>query len=208
MQNNSHRQELKGKILDTALQMFMRQGIRQVRMDDIARALSISKRTLYEIYENKEQLLMDSVKAQRDKHIEIINQLARNNPNTIECIVEGYRIQMKELSVITPAFFEDINLYKSVKDYLYEEHLKRKSEYRHFIEKGIQEGFFLPFLNYDVITTILDAASDYIMNANMYKEYGMPVLFHNFVVVFLRGVCTQKGITLLDKLMQNVDEKG
>ena len=46
MQNNSHRQELKDKIVDTALRMFMNQGIRQVRMDDIAKTLSISKRTL------------------------------------------------------------------------------------------------------------------------------------------------------------------
>ena len=57
------------------------------------------------------------------------------------------------------------------------------------------------------IGNILDAASQYILNANMYKEYGMPSLFHNFVVVFLRGICTQKGIELLDKLMQNVDDK-
>ncbi len=207
MQNNSHRQELKDKIVDTALRMFMNQGIRQVRMDDIAKTLSISKRTLYEIYENKEQLLMDAVKLQESMHLKVINNLSHAKLNTIEWLVEGYRLQMKELSTVSPSFFSDLGLYKNVRDFLYEEHLKRKAESRRFIDEGIREGYFLANLNYEVINNILDAASQYILNANMYKEYGMPSLFHNFVVVFLRGICTQKGIELLDKLMQNVDDK-
>lgn len=207
MQNNSHRQELKDKIVDTALRMFMNQGIRQVRMDDIAKTLSISKRTLYEIYENKEQLLMDAVKLQESMHLKVINNLSHAKLNTIEWLVEGYRLQMKELSTVSPSFFSDLGLYKNVRYFLYEEHLKRKAESRRFIDEGIREGYFLANLNYEVINNILDAASQYILNANMYKEYGMPSLFHNFVVVFLRGICTQKGIELLDKLMQNVDDK-
>ena len=57
-----YRQELKGKILVTAMSLFKREGIKRVKMDDIAQALSISKRTLYETYENKEQLLCCFVK--------------------------------------------------------------------------------------------------------------------------------------------------
>ena len=108
MQNNSHRQELKDKIVDTALRMFMNQGIRQVRMDDIAKTLSISKRTLYEIYENKEQLLMDAVKLQESMHLKVINNLSHAKLNTIEWLVEGYRLQMKELSTVSPSFFSII----------------------------------------------------------------------------------------------------
>lgn len=115
MQNNSHRQELKDKIVDTALRMFLNQGIRQVRMDDIAKTLSISKRTLYEIYENKEQLLMDAVKLQESMHLKVINNLSHAKLNTIEWLVEGYRLQMKELSTVSPSFFSDLGLYKNVR---------------------------------------------------------------------------------------------
>lgn len=49
-----YRKGLKEKILQTSMQMFKVHGIKAVKMDDIATRLSISKRTLYEIYANKE----------------------------------------------------------------------------------------------------------------------------------------------------------
>ena len=55
---STYRQELKVRILQTAMREFKQKGIRDVRMDDIAGILGISKRTLYEIYENKEELLL------------------------------------------------------------------------------------------------------------------------------------------------------
>ena len=64
----TYRQELKEKILITAINLFHKHGIRSVKMDDIANELKISKRTLYEIYSNKEELLLEVVR--RDKQRE------------------------------------------------------------------------------------------------------------------------------------------
>lgn len=61
-ESTNYRLETKKKIRSVALKLFLKKGIRQVKMDDIANELSISKRTLYELYETKEDLLMDVVK--------------------------------------------------------------------------------------------------------------------------------------------------
>ena len=50
---NAYRTSLKDKILEAAMDAFTKNGIRAVKMDDIAMSLSISKRTLYEIYGGK-----------------------------------------------------------------------------------------------------------------------------------------------------------
>lgn len=50
---NEYKKEVKAKILQLATTMFFQHGIRKVKMDDIATHLKISKRTLYEIYQNK-----------------------------------------------------------------------------------------------------------------------------------------------------------
>ncbi|HEY9550780.1 MAG TPA: helix-turn-helix domain-containing protein, partial [Prevotella sp.] len=66
-----YRQELKGKILEAAMLEFAKKGIRAVKMDDIATILSISKRTLYEIYSNKEDLLLEGIRMkheERERH--------------------------------------------------------------------------------------------------------------------------------------------
>jgi len=54
---NDYKKEVKAKILQLATTMFFQYGIRKVKMDDIAARLKISKRTLYEIYQNKEENL-------------------------------------------------------------------------------------------------------------------------------------------------------
>ena len=58
---SSYRKDLKERILVTSMRAFKERGIRSVRMDDIATTLGISKRTIYEIYSNKEELLLDGI---------------------------------------------------------------------------------------------------------------------------------------------------
>ena len=68
----AYRQELQEHILAAAMEEFRRRGVRAVKMDDIAGKLAISKRTLYEIYENKETLLLEALKLheqQTDTHM-------------------------------------------------------------------------------------------------------------------------------------------
>ena len=62
IRNRAPRPELHDKILLATKAMFYKQGIKQVRMDDIAKELTISKRTLYEIFNDKETLLLECIK--------------------------------------------------------------------------------------------------------------------------------------------------
>lgn len=55
--------ELRNRILKAAMTEFLHKGVKSVKMDDIANTLAISKRTLYEIYSNKEELLLEAVRA-------------------------------------------------------------------------------------------------------------------------------------------------
>ena len=64
-----YRKELKGKILKTAMEQFLLHGIKKIKMDDIAKLLGISKRTLYEIYQDKEQLLYEGL-LETEEHID------------------------------------------------------------------------------------------------------------------------------------------
>ena len=58
----SYREDLHERIPMAAIRLFQQKGVKAVRMDDIANHLQISKRTLYEIYDNKEDLLLEGIK--------------------------------------------------------------------------------------------------------------------------------------------------
>ena len=57
-----YKMELRNRILKAAMTEFLHKGVKSVKMDDIANTLAISKRTLYEIYSNKEELLLEANK--------------------------------------------------------------------------------------------------------------------------------------------------
>ena len=90
--NSIYRQELKERILNTATVMFHKHGIKSVKMDDIASHLSISKRTLYEIYANKEDLLFEVVTHHENKTHEQIEKFDGHGKNVIDIII-GHKLQ-------------------------------------------------------------------------------------------------------------------
>ena len=67
MKENNSKKEIQENIISTALSLFIEHGIKEVKMDDIATRLSISKRTIYEIFKDKEQLLFEALKLQQER---------------------------------------------------------------------------------------------------------------------------------------------
>ena len=64
---NEYRQELKKKIIDYAMPEFYQRGIKAVKMDEISQGLHVSKRTVYEIFGDKEELLLAGMRQQREE---------------------------------------------------------------------------------------------------------------------------------------------
>ena len=90
-----YRKELKGRILEVAVDEFLKSGIRAVKMDDIARLLGISKRTLYEIYPNKEDILLECIKMRHNEEDQQMAAFLQEGPrSTMDIILEFFRMQM------------------------------------------------------------------------------------------------------------------
>ena len=116
--SSAYRLALREKIMDTAMQAFIRQGIRAVRMDDIAQQLGISKRTLYEIYEDKEELLLQSIKKYNAQRVATLTEYAAQGHNVIDIVLEAYRLKLAETRMVNPVFFSDIIKYPKVESCL------------------------------------------------------------------------------------------
>ena len=92
---STYRLSLKGKILEIAMSEFAQRGIKSVKMDDIAKGLNISKRTLYEIYDNKELLLFECLKhAKSQDEMRMMNMMSQQN-NVIDIILNIYKIKIE-----------------------------------------------------------------------------------------------------------------
>jgi AcrR family transcriptional regulator len=193
----TYRQELKGKILVTAMSLFKREGIKRIKMDDIAQALSISKRTLYEIYENKEQLLCEGVVYEYQLRLDQHRQFTEQAENEIEVVMEVIRQDIVRLGGINPLFFSELAKYERVVELLNKEHEEKRLRSMEFVNKGIEHGYFRSDLNYDIISKMSDAVVQHVMMTKMYEEYPLSEIFRNHVDILFRGICTDKGIAAL-----------
>ena len=195
-----YRKELKGKILKTAMEQFLLHGIKKIKMDDISKILGISKRTLYEIYQDKEQLLYEGL-LETEEHIDayLLNYAQGGKRNAVEILMESYYIQVDAFSHINPQFFIDIPKYKTVMEMHAKRRKEREKNISDFFQWGIEGGYFRQGTNFAIITEVVQNAMTYIIETGMYNKYSFQSIFDNTILVFIRGMCTEKGIQIVDE---------
>ncbi len=203
MQNTSnetvYRQQLKGRILQIATALFHQHGIKQVKMDDIANDLRISKRTLYEVYENKEDLLFEVLQQHDSVERQQLLEFDKPGTNVINIILEIYRVRTAEFITINPLFFEDLQKYPNLLTYVRKLHEDKEAEIVAFIERSKNEGLFLENVNYGIVRELTFASEQFVMNNFLFKRYDITELSRIMIMLFVRGICTEKGIKLLDQ---------
>lgn len=199
----AYRENLKTKILDNSMLLFKQKGIRAVKMDDIANEMGISKRTLYEIYSNKEDLLYECVKHDYEKTSRQLSEFAEKAENEMAVIAFFLKLKLKDLGTINPKFFYDTQKYARIVKFLQDQNEKQREKSFQFMKTGIEHGFLRDDINYDIVHKIREAGINYVMETKMYRKYSIKEIFHTFITVYMRGCCTSKGLNYLDQFMND-----
>ncbi len=190
---------LRDKILKDAMQSFSRYGIKAVKMDDIASHLSISKRTLYEIYETKEDLLFEGMKHYHEEVSQKMRQIGEESENVMEIILRVYRFKAEEFRQTNPLFYEEIGKYPHLLAYLENEKHQMRAHQMAFLQRGVDEGYFRDNVNFELVVKLFEAIGQYFMSEELYKQYSIEEIFNNHFFLTLRGLCTEKGIKAIEK---------
>lgn len=200
---STYRLSLKSKILDSAMLDFAQRGIKSVKMDDIAKGLNISKRTLYELYENKEILLYECIKkAKTQDEREMLTMMSQHD-NVIDIILNIYKIKIEQFKQVTPQFYSDLEKFPKVMSYLEEQHDRDRVLQKQFIVRGVEEGYFRKDVDIDIVIIMFDALSQYVRRTRLYNQYPVKDIFNNMLFISFRGICTQKGIEVIDRFLTN-----
>lgn len=195
-----YRQQLRQRIIAIATHEFESKGIKSVKMDDIAQILSVSKRTVYEIFDNKADLVLECVKHDLDITDKEIEDFAKSpGHNVIDIMLYFYELKMNRMSRIVPTYFIELEKYPQVIKLFKERKMQRQMKSSSFFANGIKQGFFLAGINYELIEKIADISIREAMTQQLYLQYDLKDIFSNLIMVFMRGLCTSKGIEELEK---------
>lgn len=168
-------------------------------MDDVASELGISKRTLYEIFDKKEDLLYEGVKYYFGERRSQMQQKAQDCNNVMEIILVAYKLKVEEVRQTNPLFYSDLVKYPKVARYLGQQNQQMLTNMTKFIERGMEEGYFRKEVKPELVARLFDALGKYVMEQQLYLDYTIEEIFMNLIFVSIRGICTKKGVEAIDK---------
>ena len=186
------------RIVGGAHKLFLKNGIRNVSMDDIARALGVSKKTIYQYVDNKTDLIGKILQMVMTNIRNGIEELEKSDLNAIDVLLEMSKIVGEKLLKFNPVIsFELQKYYES----LYEEYATvKKQMIKDFIlrniEKGISEGIYRKDMNSEVVAHLYFEKIEDIYNEEVIEQenFSFEELFEVMFENHIRGISNEKGI--------------
>jgi len=191
------------EILQKVTELYMKFGIKSVTMNDVARELGISKKTLYHCVKDKKDLVKKVIDAKNNKLGERITKIFESGINAIEVTLAISNFISNHLKSFPPTVEYDLKKYypKIYKEVNNQRRTNMNNAIIANIKKGIDEGLFRKDLKPDIIAKIqihrMEASGD-----DFFSElgnYSIDQLFKEVITYHLRGICSQKGIDFLEK---------
>lgn len=197
--------EPKQQIISKAADLFMRYGIKSVTMDDIARHLGISKKTLYEHVSNKSDLIKEIFEQKIQEEKEMMACFRKTSKDAIEEILNITKFVLKMLRQLSPTAVYDLQkYYRSTWKMMESLHQNHYYELiRDNLERGIEQGVYRNDVNPDIIAKIYVGSNTFVTDEDWFpvREYRMEDLFIQHMTYHLFGVASPKGLALLDQHM-------
>lgn len=193
----------KENIIHHASKMFVEQGIKAVRMDDIAQELSISKRTLYELFNDKEELLYQSIRYYAEDLHNRRKEHISNIDNPLEVMVVSLRDMIDAAPVAGRIRRNMRRFYPSVYKRLEEEvQSKSKAELERWVAVCVECGYFERNVKIRFAVDVLHHSVHGMLVNTLDEERPSNELVEMMsysLLVFIRGLCTIEGQRVIDE---------
>ncbi|MDD2226512.1 MAG: TetR/AcrR family transcriptional regulator [Dysgonamonadaceae bacterium] len=203
--------DIKDRIIQQAGRLFFQYGVKSTSMDEVASSLGISKRTIYENFRDKEDLLLSYLKQVCEDRKKAVQELMERFDNVVEVFLHIMEIH-KTATFANIKFYEDIyRYYPNVDAFLKEESHKANEFFVQFLKKGVEQGVIRENLNIEVVAFLVEESTSIYMRASHIDKFpfSFSELISTVMVNFIRGISTEKGIKIVDKYLekQQIEQK-
>ncbi|WP_426671264.1 TetR/AcrR family transcriptional regulator [Mucilaginibacter sp. McL0603] len=189
---------MKEKITEVALAQFLQHGIRSMTVKKLVEPMGISTKTVYKYFSSKEELLEECLRVLYSGYHNEFMAILSTDDSPVNKLLILFRATVSKDFGVSHAFFHDLNYYYPE---LQNTAINRISNSYGslmipLVQKGITEGYFHRFIMPEVALKGIGLLYASITRSEDYKDYeGSPYeLFKNLVEVYIRGMCTEKGL--------------
>lgn len=202
--------EVKEKVLTEAQKLFWKFGVKSVTMDDIAKHLSMSKKTLYQFFNDKDDIICQIVEnflSSREQQIEEVRVSAKDSIEGLFLMTSHIRCSFENM---TASIMYELKKYHPRAYNIFLEHKRTclldciKSN----LSAGIAEGVYRPNIDVDVIAKMRMEQVELGFDQSIFPsgQFRLEEVQSQLFEHFIHGITTLKGHKLLNKYKQVVEE--
>lgn len=190
-------QDNKERILRGAEELFMRYGVRSVSMDDIARHLSISKKTIYQYFTDKDEVVTMVAIAHLSQEQREFDEVFTKSKDSIDEMVGLSNCLRVNLKKINPSMLFDMQKYhpKAWGAWLSFKNDFMRMSIKRSLTRGIQDGYFRPEINSEILATSRLEQVEMGFRDDLFPtdQFDFMEVQIQLLEVFIYGLLTEKG---------------
>jgi AcrR family transcriptional regulator len=198
--------EQKQHIIEIAFAQFRQYGFKNITMDDISRSAGVSKKTLYELFSDKDELVLESVKFMLNQNQCETDLAMTTSKHAVEQIVHVLNLMEKMVRGLNMVCYMDLQRHYSDAFRYLQEH-KESYLYRCIadnLKRGIQEGLYREDIDVEIITRFRMESALLAFQYNVFPQEKYDTVKVNFQIFtnYMYGIASLKGHKLITQYLQ------
>ncbi len=183
--------------------LFKKYGIKNLTMDDIARELGMSKKTIYQNVDNKAELVKKTLQHFLREERAKVEEILGAHSNQVDGMIQLFSYFLGQITEFNPMVFHELQKYYPEAWEIYSEY---RNEYFYSkivnnIEEGIKQGYYRKDLDPDIVSKLYIYGFDSLLDQTLFpqKEYVFLSVYKEFLNYHLRGILSAKGLKLFEE---------
>lgn len=201
MQDNDRQQ-----LLNTIGTLIYQKGLRGMTMDSVAKALGISKRTLYQLFDSKDDMVRDVFRHFHSHHTRKIKKQILNSANSMEAMAIALNYHMAIMKNINIELLRDMdNQYHHLRIDFEKNHSDMCHIFMDAFSKGVEQGVFRNDIDYRITLRLFTLQIESLkrMEELFPSDVTLPDAYRHIILSMLRSVATPKGLEVLENLNED-----
>lgn len=197
-------------LLSKIVPIMLERGLKSTTMDVVASELGISKRTLYEKFGSKSEMISDCLAALGRQHQQQINEAFSSSSNVMEAFIKVFKYNRDLMQNVNVEFYRDMDrLYHGNREDYNKTRESHQERMHQMFKLGVEQGMFRPDVDYSVQSKIVGLQMEALKRIEELfpPDITLQRLFDAIMVGFLRSIASEKGMVILDRLTDELKNR-
>ena len=198
------------EIIIAAFKQFKLLGFKSVTMDDIVRKIGISKKTLYELFKDKDELVLECIKFMLNDNQAQTEKALKNSINAIDQAINILIIMEKMIRGMNPVCYLDLQrFYPSAAKYLNDH--KDSFMFQCIsdnLKQGIQEGFYREDIDIEIISRFRMESALIVLQHDLFPQETYDIVKVNTQIFahYIYGIASSKGHKMIESYLKKINK--